>query len=391
MNAGCQIARSCSARRRAACRLSDIQLGIEREASASRRGLGRAILTHGVKQVVIADGVATERQSIDVVRVRDLLEVLVRPTDRQQERTISRGRRAGEDSVINVGQERSRTRVEFHQRTGSAVVEAARTGVAAAVAKQPSVRSHHEVLQQIGIPGRIDVGVDTCRARAIQRVDRDEIVGAVLMGVQHHVAEVERFDMRVDGDRVGDVDQWPRCRVNRRAVRGVAGEADVIFRDAPQRRDRFQTGRRGIARGAQEVGAECLRLQLVVDDREIVELVRRSRLFKLRRADVRVQRADRAARQVVHIIALAGSRLVISDVRFTTDVDQLTVLSEDRDGRIGPSQAVGPIQVDDRRPGLAAVVQAGDLLNPRVVDVELVEVDITVRVQITAGAEVVPI
>ena len=129
---------------------------------------------------------------------------------------------------------------------------------------------------------------------------------------------------------------------------------------------------------------------MVVHNRQIIELIAVTGIFlKHRRADVRVQRADRTASQIIDIAATTWNcrRLIVRNVRFAADINQLTVLPENGDGRVWPRETVGPIQIDDRRPSLRTTIDPGNLLNLGDVDAEPVEVDIRRARQTAAGTE----
>ena len=148
----------------------------------------------------------------------------------------------------------------------------------------------------------------------------------------------------------------------------------MVFDQPADRIDRLEPGQR-IAGRRLEGAIEGGRQPLIRRDCHIVGLRRGRASSELGGANERVEGPDRAAREVVKVIALTNPGLVVSNVGVAADVDQPAGGIVNRQGQVTP-EAVGIVDVKDGRPGLATVVVAEDALDVFVVEAELVPVDI---------------
>ncbi len=130
----------------------------------------------------------------------------------------------------------------------------------------------------------------------------------------------------------------------------------------------------GVGSAGGEVAIEGLRQLRIRTDRDVV----RSRCTRrhLHAADERIERTEGTSRQIIRIGTLAGTRLIVIDVRIAADQNQVAGVIEHRHDRIGTSQTIGVIDVEDRRPSLVAIVATTDRLNELVVQLEAVPVDV---------------
>ena len=290
------------------------------------------------------------------------------------ERLLSRrdGRRLRGRRDVVVADERgvARPGVELEQAAG---VGEGTVGI------QPPVRPHRDVAGGNGKPGR-------WRKRRLHapphRVHRDDVTARV--DEERDIGERERGHVQRQRRRVCDVEELRRGSDIRREREGptwprqIARVADVVLGDPNDRVDRLEPDK-GVGGILPEGGVEDGRKPLVARHGHVVAKLlggirRRDRLValersaaggqaggQLHRADERIERTDRAPREIVEVVALAGGRLVVGDVRVATDVDQPAVLVEHRDREVAPD--AGPVvDVEDGGPGFEAVVDTLDLL-----------------------------
>jgi len=266
------------------------------------------------------------------------------------------------------------------------------------VGVQIAVRTHRNILDLVGrIP---HAGHDV----AGRRVHRPE--GVVVEQVQLHVPQGEGTHVRRQRDRVGDIQDrvrfgidFLRGKVGRHDGIGIAGsvthKANVVLDNAPDGIHGFQTNLVLAARG-QERGRHRGRQPIVRHHRHVIRRrLRGDPRRQIDAADERVKLARRAAGEVVQVQTLARLGLVVLDVGFAGDGDQRDlighgrILSEDRDGRVGPRQTVCVIEIEDQRKRLAAVGQARGRLDEvlaqrKAVPVHIVAVELGER---TADAD----
>ena len=187
-----------------------------------------------------------------------------------------------------------------------------------------------------------------------QRVDRHQIVARSDVG--HNVPKRPRRRSEVE---TGD-------NLHRRPAR-LRDFVDVVFDDPVDRLDRFATEQL-LSKG---VGVHGSR-----GHRHVVRLV--ARVHK-RRADVRVQRTEAAARKIASVAAGVEDRLIVGHVRLGAAQDQPAFAVEDTQRQVGARHAVGVVDIEDRRP--QNVPAAGQI------EVELVPIDVALCADIAADAQ----
>ena len=231
---------------------------------------------------------------------------------------------------------------------------------------EPAVRTHFDV------PDRATVATVSLADRrypaAPERVARVEAVPR--RHEQLHIGQREGPDIGRELLRRADIDQRPLRRLHLEAGRRVARRADVVLDHPLHGVDRLQAHQR-VGRAASERGVEGAGELGVGGDRDVVPRRIGSRRpgREMHAADVGIELADGAATEILEVVPLAGPGLVGGDVGIPADVDEPAGRVEDRHRQVA-TEAVGVVDVEDRRPGLAAAVDAADRLNPGVVDGE---------------------
>ncbi len=279
--------------------------------------------------------------------------------------------RIGRDVVVSPAALGRRLRVDDPQVARVGVVVAAR------LAEQNAVGPHRQIAVTVGAVQTADI-----RHRLPgEGVDGPQPVAAAFVGgdEQNDVAQRERHDVRAERGGVVDVQNSVGLdRIDLHRTAAVAGreaaEPDVVFDDPLDRIDRFEADV-GIGGAAREGLVEFRRERPVRRHRHVVDLVGGRHVD---RADERVERAERAAAEVVAVESRPGlrARLVVLDVRIAADEDQPPGRVVDGQHRVGPRDAVGVVDVEHGRPGLAAGVHPADRLNLLEVDLEAVPVDV---------------
>ncbi len=311
---------------------------------------------------------------------------------------MARARRRVGDRV--VAKRRQRAGAGVHQTDLAGRV--GRIGEVA-IAVELAVRPHCEVAE--------------ARVAAVRRLDRrldaaphgiDGLQAVTCRHEERDVTERERRDVRREAQRAGNVDQGSGGRgrdggrLRLRASR-VAREADVVLDHAVHRIDRLHPHER-VAGGTLERGVELRRQLLVARHGHVIpQLLRRigrgggaARLAagragriasrELRRADHRIELAERAGGQIVGVGALAGTRLVGGDVRVAAGEDQLAGRVEHPQAQVA-AEAVAVVEVDHRGPALQAATQAADDLNLLVVEGKRVPVDVCLAADVAGDAD----
>ena len=95
---------------------------------------------------------------------------------------------------------------------------------------------------------------------------------------------------------------------------------------------------------------------------------------------------ERAAAQIGAFLAFNNARLVVDNIRASARHDQATGVVEDPDGHVGARYSGSVVDVEDGRP-----LRSAGLLNPLVIDGELVPVDVTWPAHIAGHVERVAI
>ena len=204
---------------------------------------------------------------------------------------------------------------------------------------------------------------------------------------QRHIREREGPDVGRELLRRADVDQGPLRRLHLEAGRCVARRADVILDHPLHGVDRLQAHQR-VGRAASERGVEGAGELGVGGDRDVIprRTVRRRPGRELHAADEGIELADGAATEILEVVPLAGPGLVGGDVRIPADIDEPAGRVEDRHRQVA-TEAVGVVDVEDRRPGLAAAVDAADRLDPGVIDGEGEPANVGRRLDIARQAD----